>query len=152
MGFNADKFQRAQYEPRIQTVELPALAEYFGEGEAPEFTVRGLSASELQMARDAGARQKNVDAVVKAIASQKDQVDSIRKALGMSSDTPGEVVRRLEMLVLGCVVPKLDHASAAKLAQVCPVEFYDLTNRITELTGQGSSRVKPQPSSPATEA
>jgi hypothetical protein len=52
----------------------------------------------------------------------------------------------MEMLVAGCVAPKLDHAIAAKLAEVCPVEFYDLTNRITNLTGQGGSRVKPQPS------
>lgn len=150
MAFNADKFQRAQYEARTKTVELPALAEFFGEGEAPAFTVRGLSASELQRAREAASRGKSVDAVVKAIASQKDQVDTIRRALGMSSDTPGEVVRRLEMLVQGCVAPRLEHATAVKLAEVCPVEFYDLTNRITELTGLGASRVKPQPSSPTT--
>jgi len=36
---------------------------------------------------------------------------------------------------------------SAKLAEVCPIEFYDLSNRVTQLTGQGGSRVKPPPSS-----
>lgn len=152
MPFAADKFQRAAFEPRTEVVPFPALAEFFGPDEAAEFTVRGLTANELHKAMEAGARNKSVDAVVKAIASSKDQIDSIRKALGMTSDTPGEIAKRLEMLVAGCVAPKIDHATAAKLAEVCPVEFYDLTNRITNLTGQGASRVKPQASSQPTPA
>jgi hypothetical protein len=146
MTFNADLFGRAQYEARTEIVEIPALAEFFGPDETPAFTVRGLSASELHKAIEAGTRGKAVDAVVKAIASQKDQIASIRQALGLSADTPGEIAKRMEMLVAGSVTPKLDHATVAKLAEVFPVEFYDLTNRITNLTGQGSSRVKPQPS------
>ena len=151
MPFNADQFQRAAFEPRTEVVPFPALAEFFGPDEAAEFTVRGLTSIELHKAMEAGARNKGVDAVVKAIASSKDQIDNIRKALGMTSDTPGEIAKRLEMLVAGCMAPKIDHATAAKLAEVCPVEFYDLTNRITNLTGQGASRVKPQPSSQPTQ-
>ena len=152
MTFAASKFQHAEYAPRLETVAMPALAEFFGEGEAAEFTVRGLTASELNKAHEAGNRQKNLDAVVKAIASQKEQVAEIRKALGLSADTPGEIAKRMEMLVAGSVEPKLDHATVAKLAEVFPVEFYDLSNRITNLTGQGASRVKPPASSPATPA
>jgi hypothetical protein len=152
MTFNADLFARAQYEARTEVVEIPALVEFFGEGENPEFVVRGLSANELHKAIEAGTRGKAVDAVVKAIASQKDQISAIRSALGMSADTPGEIAKRMEMLVAGSVQPKLDHATVAKFAEHFPVEFYDITNRITNLTGQGSSRVKPPPSSPAIEA
>lgn len=150
--FNADRFQRAAFEPRTETVELQSLAEFFGEGEKPEFTVRGLTASELHKAMEAGARNKQVDAVVKAISTSKDQIAAIRAAIGLSADTPGEIAKRIEMLVAGCVAPQITHAVAVKLAEVCPVEFYDLTNRITNLTGQGSSRVKPQPSSQTTPA
>ena len=152
MPFSADKFQRAAFEPRTEIVEIQSLAEFFGEGEKPEFTVRGLTASELHKAMEAGARNKSVDAVVKAISTSKDQIAAIRAAIGLSADTPGEIAKRIEMMVAGCVAPKVDHAIAAKLAEVCPVEFYDLTNRITNLTGQGSSRVKPQPSSQPTPA
>ena len=151
MPFSADKFQRAAFEPRTETVEIPALAEFFGPEEKPEFQVRGLTASELHKAMEAGARNKSVDAVVKAISTSKDQIAAIRAAIGLSADTPGEIAKRIEMMVAGCVTPKVDHAIAAKLAEVCPVEFYDLTNRITNLTGQGSSRVKPQPSSQPTQ-
>jgi len=150
--FNADKFQRAAFEPRTETVEIATLAEFFGPDEKPEFQVRGLTASELHKAMEAGARNKSVDAVVKAISTSKDQIAAIRAAIGLSADVPGEIAKRIEMLVAGCVAPKLDHAIAAKLAEVCPVEFYDITNKITGLTGQGSSRVKPQPSSPPTPA
>jgi hypothetical protein len=150
MGFKAERFQAAEYSSRTERVEVSALAEFFDDGEAPVFVVRGLTAVELQRAIESGLRRSPVDNIVKAIASQKEQVDTIRKALGLSDDVPGEMARRLEMLVLGSVEPKLDHASVVKIAEVCPIEFFDMTNKITALTGQGGSRVKPQPSSQMT--
>ena len=147
MSLHIDRFQRAEFMARTESVEIAALAEFFDPGEAPVFVVRNLSAIELHKALEAGSRQKQIDGVIKAISSQKDQIEQIRRALGLSADTPGEIAKRIEMLVAGCVSPLIDHATAAKLAEVCPVEFYDLTNRITALTGQGASRVKPLPSS-----
>lgn len=150
MPFSADLFQRAEYTPRTEVVPVPALAEFFGQDEPAQFTIRGLTAPELHKAIEAGTRQKALDGVVKAIASQKDQIDAIRAALGLSADTPGEIAKRMEMLVAGCVEPKLDLTAVVKLSNIFPVEFYDLSNRITSLTGQGASRVKPPASSPAT--
>ena len=147
--FKADRFTSAKFEPRTEEIKVPALAEFFDEGEPPVFKVRGLDATELCRAIDAGAKQGKVDAIVKAISSQKDQVDEIRKALGMSADTPGEIAKRMELLVLGSVEPKLNHAAVAKFAEVAPIEFYDITNRITILTGQGGQRPKSPPSSQA---
>lgn len=149
--FSVERFQSAEFQPRTERVLVPPLAEFFDDGEAAEFVIRGLSASELQRAVEAGQRQGSIETVVKAISSKQDQVDSIRKALGMSKDTPGEIAKRIEMLVLGSVSPAFDHAAAVKVAEVCPIEFYDLTNKIVALTGQGGSRVKPQPSSQPTE-
>jgi hypothetical protein len=68
----------------------------------------------------------------------------------LSDDVPGEVVKRIEMLVMGCISPKLTHAVVVKISEICPIEFFDITNRITVLTGQGGSRVKTLPSSPTT--
>jgi glutamate racemase len=150
MSFQLDKFQSAEFAARVERVAIPQLVEFFDEGEAPEFVVRGLTASELQRAIEAGQRQNAIDTVVKAIASKKDQVETIRKALGLTYDTPGEIAKRIEMLVLGCTAPVLNHAAAVKLAEVCPVEFYELTNKVVALTGQGGSRVKQQPSSQPT--
>lgn len=149
--FKVDQFQNAEFRPRTERVPIPSLAEFFDEGEAPEFVIRGLTATELQRAIEAGQRQGSIESIVKAISSKAEQVETIRKALGMVKDTPGEIAKRLEMLVIGCVEPALDHAAAVKIAEVCPIEFYDVTNKIVALTGQGGSRVKPQPSSQPTE-
>lgn len=149
-AFQSEKFRAAQFEARTESFTLEQLREFFADDTEPKFTVRGLTAAELHRCLEAGTRQNAVESVVKAIASQRDQVDSIRKALGLSSDTPGETAKRIEMLVLGSVTPKLDHADVVKLAEVCPIEFIAMTNAITQLTGQGGSRVKPKPSSPAT--
>jgi len=147
MPFHKDTFVSDLFEPRTMAVPVAALVEYFDEGEKPEFTVRGLSASEIQRGNDASHRQASVENIVKAIANQKEQVDAIRSALGLSDDVPGEIAKRLEHLVSGCVEPKLDSLAAAKLAEAFPIEFYDLTNKIMALSGQGGMRVKQKPSS-----
>jgi hypothetical protein len=148
--FFSEKFRAAKFEPPTDAVEIPKLADFFKEGETPRFVVRGLNASEYQRAIEAGEKQKKLDGVIKAITTDRVQVELIKQTLGNSTDTPSEIAKRQELLVQGSVSPKLNHADAAKLAEVCPVEFYELTNKITVLTGQGGSRVKPQPSSPAT--
>lgn len=146
MGFDSERFKRAEYTPRVEKVTIPELAEFFGAGEAPEFVVRGLTASELHIALEASIRTKSVDAVVKAIATQQDQVEAIRRALGTSSETPGEISKRQSMLVFGTVSPVIDEGVAVALAKNFPAEFFLLTNHIRDLTGQGASRVKPRPS------
>ena len=143
MGFAADRFERAAFEPRRAKVPVPALAPFFDAGETPEWEVRGLSAVELHRALEAGRRQGSVEAVVKAIAANGDQAAAVRKALGLSKDTPGEIAKRLELLVMGSVVPALTLPQAVKLAEAFPIEFLSLTNEITDLTGRGFDLVKP---------
>lgn len=146
-AFLSDKFRSTKFELRTQTIPAPeALVEFFADGPA-QFVVRGLIASELHKANEAGTRQTAIDAVVKAIATQKDAIESVRRALGMTADTPGEIAKRMEMFLMGCVAPKLSPADVAKIAEVCPIEFYDITNKILVLTGQGATQVKPEPSS-----
>lgn len=150
MGFNTEAFMAADFAARTEAVPFPNLAEFFADGETAEFLVRGLSANEVLQTHAASTKQNGIDAVVKAIASQKDQVELIRRALGLSGDILGETARRIELLVLGCVAPKLTHAHVVKLAEKFPSEFIGLTTKIAELSAQGACRVKPQPSSPVT--
>ena len=152
MPFDLDRFERAKFAPRQQNVPVEALADFFAEGEAPVWVVRGLSANELHRAMEAATRQKSVEAVVRAIAAGGDQVQAVRQALGLTADTPGEIAKRLEMLVMGSVAPKLELPTAVKLAEAFPVEFLSLTNTITELTGKGSDLVKPEAASQPTPA
>ena len=152
MPFAGDRFEQAEFRPRTARVPVPALASFFSEGEAAEFEVRGLSSTELHRAMEAGHRQGSVESIVKAIAANGDQATAIRKALGLSKDTPGEIAKRLEMLVAGCVAPVLTLPQAVKLAEKFPVDFLSLTNEITGLTGQGADLVKPPAASQTTQA
>jgi hypothetical protein len=107
--------------------------------------------SELHTALEAEKRQSSIDSIVKAIATKADQANAIRQALGISGDTPGEIAKRLEILVSGSVAPRVDLAAAVKLAEAFPIEFLMLTNKISELTGQGADLVKPSAASQKTQ-
>jgi hypothetical protein len=152
MPFSSDKFDRAKLEARRQRVEVEALAAFFDPGERPEWEVRGLSASELHRALEAGRRQQSVESIVKAITASGDQASAVRRALGLSKDTPGEIAKRLEMLVMGSTAPVIELPTAVKLAEAFPIEFLSLTNTISELTGKGYDLVKPAAASQTTPA
>ena len=150
MTFALDRFERAKFVPRTQAVEVEALAAFFDEGEKPEWTVRGLTSSELHRALEASKRSQSIETIVKAIAQGGDQAQTIRRAIGLTSDTPGEIAKRLEMLVMGSVVPKIELPTAVRLAEHFPIEFLSLTNTISELTGKGADLGKPEAASQPT--
>jgi len=152
MAFHADRFERAKLAPRRETLDVPALAAWFDEGEPARWTVRGLTSTELHNALEAGKRQSSIESIVKAISASGDQAQAIRKALGLAGDTPGEIAKRLEMLVAGSVEPAITLPTAVKLAEAFPIEFLLLTNAITNLTGQGADLGKPAPASQPTPA
>ena len=148
MGFDVSQFQRAEFKPRTSKVSVPALAPFFGKDEEPEWEVRQLSASELFNAMDAKSRRTGLEAVVNAISNTGSVGDAVRAAIGLTKDAPGEVVKRLEMLVTGSVNPKVELPDAVKLAERFPIEFMQITNEITVLTGKGAEMVKPEAASP----
>jgi hypothetical protein len=131
-------------------VAVEALAPFFDEGEPAEWEVRGLTAAELNNALEASSRRGNIESIIRAIVNKQDQANAIRQALGLSGETPGEVAKRLEMLVSGSVAPKIELSAAVKLAEAFPIEFLLLTNKISELTGQGADIVKPDAASQST--
>lgn len=149
MPFDIGRFERDEFKPRVRKIELTALKDYFGPDEKPEFTVRGLEASELQVAIDAQKRSTPVESLVLALAKVPADVETIRQAIGLpSKETPGEIAKRIEMLTAGSVAPKLEQGVVVKLAATFPIEFYQLTNAIIELTGLGAEAVgKPVPAS-----
>jgi hypothetical protein len=152
MPFDAEKFQRTRFEPRRKVVQVEALAAFFDEGEAAEWHVRGLSANELHRALEAGRRQGSVQSIIEALAKTGDQAQAVRAALGLNGETPGEIAKRLEMLVMGSTAPVIELPAAVKLAEAFPIEFLTLTNEISELTGRGFDMVKPAAASEMTTA
>jgi len=143
MAFDLNRFAAAEFTPRTEAVPVPGLAAFFAKGDKAEWVVRSLTAAQLQAAIEAKQRQAAVATVVEAIANSGEKAQELRKALGLAGDVPGEVVKRLEMLVAGSVSPAIDMPIAVKLANAFPVEFLALTNTIVELTGKGFDLVKP---------
>lgn len=154
MSFDIKAFRKSRFEDRTAEVPVPDLAEWFGEGETPAFTVRGLTAEELARCNEAVQKNRNVDAVVQALGSgsQRDKIEALREILGVTESVPDDLAKRLEQFALGTVEPDMDHEMAVKFAETYPVEFYQLTNKIMELTGQGRQIAKKKSSSPSPES
>lgn len=144
------KFLSAALVPRTEDVPVPELAAWFAEGEPAVWVIRGLTAAEMGRAREAAERGlDNVKALVEALAGDgAGKVVAIRKAFGLADDdVPADVSRRIEMLAAGSVSPALGMDSrevAVKLAETFPTVFFNLTNRILALTGQGAEMGKPK--------
>jgi len=144
--FDHKKFMKASFTPREEAVAVPDLAEYFADGTQPLWRVRGLTGHELGQVNEAKDRSKNIEAVLEALVSDKpaEKKDALCAVLGMDGSTPVDIVRRLELLKIGSVDPKCDHDLAVRLCTYFPVEFMLLTNKITQLTGQGATVKKKQ--------
>lgn len=144
MTFDIKKFRSAKFEDRTAEVPVPDLAEWFEEGAPAVFTVRGLTGEELARCNEAAAKNKNMAAVLEALAgsNQKEKVQGLREALGVTETVPNDLAKRLEQCAIATVNPDLDHELAVKFAQAYPVEFYQITNKIMELTGQGRQVVQ----------
>jgi len=145
MTFDNSAFMKAQFQPRMAELSLTSLQGFFGESK-PLWTVRGQTASELAKAIAATSKQKNLDSIISAIGSNKAQIEDIKAAIGLGSDTPDDIIKRLEMLQVCSVSPEIDLPVAIKLAENFPIEFFILTNKITELTGLGADVKKPKAS------
>ncbi len=147
MSFDKKVFLKAKLEPRVEAVSVPDLKIFFKEGTEPLWKVRNLSGHELGMINEAAARAKALSAVLDGIIStdSREQVEAIKASLGLNDDTPADIVRRIEMLKLGSVDPAIDQETAVKICTHYPVVFFELTQKITALTGLGAE-VKKKPS------
>jgi hypothetical protein len=144
------KFLNASLSHREATIEVPELADFFAEGEKPEWVVRSLTAAELGRAKESASRSDNVQALVEAAAGKGDKAEAIRKVLGVSgNEVPADVSYRIGMLVSGSVSPVIGEDNrdvVVRLAENFPTVFYALTTKILNLTGQGAEVGKRKPS------
>lgn len=141
---NLQRFLNAALAPRQVDTDVPELAgTLFDDGETPVWTVRGLSGPELGRVNQASEEGLDtIKALVQAMAGDGDKAAQIRKAFGLGDeDVPRDISRRIEVLAAGSVSPAIgleNRDVAVKLAEAFPTIFYDLTNKILTLTGQGA--------------
>ena len=144
MGFDVAKFERAELVPRTKEVAVPTMGEFFGEDDERLWTVRGLDSNELHTCLSADDTKKALQKIVATLEQVSNQATGPAHALALDKSTPGEIAKRLEMLVLGSVEPEISMPIAVKVAKTFPVDFLALTNEISTLTGMGYEYSKPK--------
>lgn len=156
MDFSFDDFRKKQFEDRTGTVKLPN----FGDStETVVWNIRGLNSEDLATIDEAAEKNKAlqslIDAAVKATATGKvkDQVDGIKKMLGINGKVPDQLIRQYCVFELGSIEPSKpeNRQDTVKFARVYPGEFKTICNRIYELSGLGALEKKKQKSSLQTE-
>jgi len=151
MAFDLDALKKAEIEARTSEVRAEALQGFFEEREEPIFRVRGLYGREMALVREAMDRHANMQDVVNALSTAdqgtQDRIEAIREALGVSTTLPNELVRRIETMKYGTVDPEIDEEGAKRIAKGWPIAFFNITEEILRLTGQGAQEVKKNGSS-----
>lgn len=142
--FDGKAFNKAKFSPRTALVPVPSLAAFFKDDEAAEFEVRSLSGNEMALCNDALARRANIELVITAMRLTGEHKEALDRLLGSTDELSPEIAKRLEMLNI--VFPGLGYPTWIKVCDAFPVVFYELTNKILELTGQGKALEKPKPS------
>ena len=146
MAFDNKAFMKQQFEARTDDVRVSELSEWFAEGDEPLFKVRGLTFEELNKADNAAENSKAMLNLVAQLQTKDGAAiaEGIKDAFGIGKDTPANMIKRINHLVMGCVSPEIDEEFAVKLANTYPIEFTQITNKIIELTGKGFMPGKPK--------
>lgn len=154
MAFDVKAFLETHFIPREAEIPItePELKKFFSSNGKPDvkpiWKVRGLSGPEMGRANAAAEKSDNIKGIIKGLLSRMtdEQADAIKKMMGQTDDLPSDIVKRLEQLMIGSLEPKCDHRLAVRLCDTFPIEFYEITNKILELTGLGHLPGKPRPS------
>jgi hypothetical protein len=148
MAFDAKRFVKTKFIPRTEDVSVPDMKDFFPDGEPAVWKVRGLTGQELGWAAEASERNKGIAAILSGLTSGSDKeiAQAVKELVGVGGNTPADIAKRIEHLRLGSVDPMCTQDLAVRLCEVYPVEFYQLTNAILRLTGQGQMPGKSMPS------
>jgi hypothetical protein len=153
MGFRAEHFARATLAPRTREVPVPELADWFDGETATErkaaavFIVRGLSADEYALAKDAHLMNMRKLGLLKALEREDPDPNQIaeeaRAAIrGSAEDKHAQIAFRQEMIRHGVVDPVLSEEAVAKLAAHFAMLIFRISDAINDLTGRGSEAAK----------
>jgi len=147
MAFDTKGFIKAKFEPRVDFVPVPFLKDFFGQDEIPQFKVRGLDIYEFAKVKEAKIKDKNIEALIKALTTDRGQIEALKTAVGITSDdVPGEAAGRIEAFRIGVIEPEFNIQETVILAKRFPIDFWLITQKIFELTGQGMEIKKPSSS------
>jgi len=138
---DVDKFDNAKFKRREREIEVPELAPFFPDEQKPVIVIQNLTAPEVAIANEAADKSKDLAEIVGRLFSEapREKIDAILDAAGISSKaTPADYSKRLKLLQFGVKGNLFDQRRAVKFASNFPVDFYDITNKILQITGLGA--------------
>lgn len=143
MSFDLEKFDKAQFKSRTDTVPVPELQAFFAKDTKPEdmvFKIRNLEATEVTAANDSFEKARKLEKFLEQVASpdQNEQVKGLVQAMGFEKGTTPDLAKRFDLFHFGCVEPKFTRTQAVRFAKHFPGQFYVITNAVWRLTGLGS--------------
>lgn len=142
--FNEKAFQKASFVPRTHKHYVPELKEYFS-GDEIMWEIRGLEGPELFRAKMAVDRDRIITAAVAAMsANGNEQIQAFRELMALGDGVPEEYSKRIEIVSLGSVNPKVSRETVVKMAKAFPATISTLSDKILELTGLGHQVGKPK--------
>ena len=143
-----DKFEQAKTTVRDAEIPCPALKQFFAKNQKPVWKVRALTAAELGRCNEINDRSQQIRAMTQLLSGDESKSAEVRRTLGLDDDSvPVEVSKRIEMLTIASISPALGRdkrSVAVKVSESWPILFYDLTNKIHELTAMGADLGKPK--------
>jgi len=142
------------FSAREDSISVPDLRAFFAKGDKPSWKVRGLKGVEIGRAREASERNKAIKAVVEGILSDssKKKADAVLEIIGNPQNVPQDIAYRIELFKAGSIEPVLDYPVIVRLCETFPIEFYQITNKIIELSGKGHIPGKAPPSGVTTKS
>jgi len=141
-GFDTNKFMTTDFKDRTADIPVPSLKKFFPEDAKPVWTVKCLTANEIATANDAVNDNNEAlkEAVLKLIGTigTQEKTNVVNDVSDIKKDmVNNEIVKRISMLVSGSVSPVCSQEMAVKIAENYSAVFYQLTNKLFELIGQG---------------
>ena len=141
MAFDIEKFNTADLKQRQAEIKVPELKDFFEDKSDPVWVVKGLPGEEHARVADAVRQNRDLGTLIQKLfsGSTEEKVEAIRESLGMSDEVPDDLVRRIALLRYGSVEPECSQELAVKIAKSFVIVLFNLTNKILELTGLGST-------------
>jgi len=143
-------FKRQKFQDRTDVVSLKKFGDT---ADTLDWHIRGLNAVDLERVDTAEQENSSVNKLMEialkaAGNDEKSKSELMDKMFGLSDDVPGSLVRKYVIFELGSIAPNkpANRQDVIKFASAYPIEFRNIVNNISSLTGLGAmAKKKPLP-------
>ena len=143
MPFDAKKYTKEERRARTGAVEVPALSDYFDEGEEALWQTRGISGYEYLELKNSIGDPETISAAITAIAGFGDQVEAVKQMLGIMPDLTENDRLNMLLFVAGSVDESINFELAKRILNDHFTTYCRIVSSIDQLTGIGFVPGKP---------